>query len=51
MVAAVRAQLPKSGGGDLNLIHRAWRDGPPREEVGLEPFAPPQYLTGQDRRP
>lgn len=29
--------------------HEAWRrlaaDGPPREQVGLEPFAPPEYLT------
>jgi nitrate reductase delta subunit len=27
-------------------VHAAWETGPPREDVGLEPFAPPEYLTG-----
>ena len=27
-------------------MHAAWEAGPPREEVGLEPFAPPEYLSG-----
>jgi transposase-like protein len=26
------------------------RPGPPQEDVGLEPFAPPEYLTGQRLR-
>ena len=25
----------------------AWEKGPPMEEVGLEPFATPEYLSGQ----
>jgi nitrate reductase delta subunit len=43
---AVCAQLPRLGRRDLSLVDRAWTDGPPKEDVGLEPFAPPDYLTG-----
>jgi nitrate reductase molybdenum cofactor assembly chaperone NarJ/NarW len=27
-------------------LRDAWQAGPPQEEVGLEPFAPPEYLAG-----
>ena len=48
---AVCAQLPRLGRRDLLLVRKALQsDGPPREEVGLEPFAPPDYLTGQEAR-
>ena len=34
------------GRRDVSLVERAWTDGPPKEEVGLEPFAPPDYVSG-----
>jgi nitrate reductase delta subunit len=46
VVAAVSALLPRLGRRETALVHTAWQAGPPREEVGLEPFAPPGYLTG-----
>jgi nitrate reductase delta subunit len=46
---AICAQLPRLGRRDLVLVRKALRgDGPPREEVGLEPFAPPGYLAGRE---
>jgi nitrate reductase molybdenum cofactor assembly chaperone NarJ/NarW len=35
----VRALLPAPGAHDLAAALRLARGGPPREEVGLEPFA------------
>jgi nitrate reductase delta subunit len=46
VVAAVCAQLPRLGRRELGRVLTAWETGPPREEVGLEPFAPPDYLAG-----
>ena len=46
VVVAVSAQLPGLGRRELGLVRSAWDSGPPREDVGLEPFAPPEYLTG-----
>jgi len=46
VVAAVCAQLPRLSRGELSQVLTAWESGPPREEVGLEPFAPPDYLAG-----
>jgi nitrate reductase delta subunit len=48
VVEAVCAQLPGLRRPDLARIRKAWQEGPPAEEVGLEPFAPPGYLTGQE---
>jgi nitrate reductase molybdenum cofactor assembly chaperone NarJ/NarW len=45
-VRAVCACLPRLTRRDLALVHRAGESGPPSEEVGLEPFAPPEYLEG-----
>jgi len=46
---AVCAQLPRLRRRDLVLLRKALQsDGPPSEEVGLEPFAPPGYLTGRE---
>jgi nitrate reductase delta subunit len=50
LLDAVCAQLPRLARRDLTLIDRAWTDGPPSEDVGLEPFAPPDYLTGAESR-
>ena len=36
---------------DQALVLRFWDSGPPAEEVGLEPFAPPGYLTGTETSP
>jgi nitrate reductase molybdenum cofactor assembly chaperone NarJ/NarW len=48
VVEAVSALLPALRRADLALVIRAWQDGPPAEDVGLEPFAPPGYLAGQE---
>jgi nitrate reductase molybdenum cofactor assembly chaperone NarJ/NarW len=50
LVDAACVALPGPGRRDLPLIRKAWEAGPPREDVGLEPFAPPEYLT-QGTRP
>ncbi len=50
LVQAVQAQLPSLGRREIAQVTRAWADGPPQEEVGLEPFAPPEYLTGSQVR-
>ncbi|MGH3404610.1 MAG: nitrate reductase molybdenum cofactor assembly chaperone, partial [Streptosporangiaceae bacterium] len=50
VVAAVTARLPGLGRRDVSLVHAAWETGPPREDVGLEPFAPPEYLSGYGPR-
>jgi nitrate reductase delta subunit len=50
VVEAVRCQLPRLRTRELSLVQRAWEDGPPGEKVGLEPFAPPGYLTGRQVR-
>lgn len=41
----VCGRLPVPGARQRALLRRLAADGPPREEVGLEPFAPPAYLT------
>ena len=46
VIEAVCAQLPGLRKRDLALVRRSWAEGPPAEEVGIEPFAPPGYLTG-----
>jgi nitrate reductase delta subunit len=50
VLEAVCAQLPRLGRRDISLVERAWTDGPPKEDVGIEPFAPPDYLTGAGAR-
>ena len=46
IVAAVCGQLPKLGRREIGQVLKAWESGPPQEDVGLEPFAPPEYLAG-----
>ncbi len=48
VVEAVCALLPALRRPDQALVQRFWDCGPPAEEVGLEPFAPPGYLTGTE---
>ncbi|MEU4313259.1 nitrate reductase molybdenum cofactor assembly chaperone [Nocardia sp. NPDC024068] len=41
---SVTATLPGLGGREQDAVARLIAEGPPEEEVGLAPFAPPQYL-------
>jgi nitrate reductase delta subunit len=41
---ALRAALPEPAPQDLQRALELARSGPPAEEVGLEPFAPPEYM-------
>ena len=47
VVDAVRAVLPAPAPGDLDRALALAQSGPPAEEVGLEPFAPPEYMGGR----
>ena len=47
VVDAVRAVLPGPAPRDLRRALDLARSGPPGEEVGLEPFAPPEYMGGR----
>ena len=44
VVDLVRALLPEARPRDLDRALALARSGPPAEEVGLEPFAPPEYM-------
>jgi len=44
VTGTVRALLPEPAPRDLERALELARSGPPAEEVGLEPFAPPEYL-------
>lgn len=46
LLEAIRAGLPSLGMADVAALRRLAEAGPPREEVGLEPFAPPEVLPG-----
>lgn len=48
IIAAVTAVLPRPTRADLEAVRQLIKDGPPHEDVGLEPFAPPEFLTGAD---
>lgn len=49
VVAAVRATLPRASARELDLAARLAQEGPPAEQVGLEPYTPdslaPQPFT------
>ena len=47
VVAGVCAMLPGLRRPDLALVRRLSEQGPPGEDVGLEPFAPPSYLGAE----
>ena len=44
LLDAVVDALPRLGSGKLAKIRRLAAEGPPHEEVGLEPFAPPDVM-------
>jgi nitrate reductase delta subunit len=46
VVDAIRSVLPEPAPRDLRRALDLARSGPPAEEVGLEPFAPPEYMGG-----
>ena len=48
VIDGVCAVLPKLGRREVAKAREIWRNGPPEEDVGLEPFAPPEYLDGRE---
>ncbi|BCK55684.1 nitrate reductase molybdenum cofactor assembly chaperone [Nocardia wallacei] len=44
VLESVAATLPSLPGRDRDVLARLIAEGPPGEEVGLEPFAPPSYM-------
>jgi nitrate reductase delta subunit len=50
VLRAVTATLPPLRGDEREAVVRLAAEGPPAEEVGLQPFAPPEYMpTGAAR--
>lgn len=48
LIDAVTATLPPLRGDERDAVRRLAADGPPEEEVGLAPFANPQFSPGAD---
>lgn len=44
VLESVHATLPPLRGDERDQVMRLAQEGPPEEEVGLEPFAPPEYM-------
>ena len=44
VVTAVSGTLPRLRGDERDVVRRLVAEGPPGEDVGLEPFAPPDYM-------
>jgi nitrate reductase delta subunit len=44
VIEAVTATLPALRGDERDAVMRLAAEGPPDEEVGLAPFAPPEYM-------
>lgn len=49
VVDAVIATLPPASAADHDALTRLVTDGPPAEDVGLEPFGPPESMGGPSR--
>jgi len=47
VVDAIRSVLPEPAPREIQRALDLARSGPPAEEVGLEPFAPPEYMGGR----
>ncbi|MGV8978499.1 MAG: nitrate reductase molybdenum cofactor assembly chaperone [Cellulomonas sp.] len=47
VLEGVCAHLPGLGRRELAVVRNHFESGPPHEEVGLEPFAPPEYMGGE----
>jgi len=45
---AVRRVLPPASVQELELARRIALSGPPQEQVGLEPFAPPEVMPAAE---
>ncbi|MEU5085347.1 nitrate reductase molybdenum cofactor assembly chaperone [Streptomyces sp. NPDC021356] len=45
VLEAVCGRLPRPGRRERETWRRLAADGPPAEQVGLEPFAPPEYMA------
>jgi nitrate reductase molybdenum cofactor assembly chaperone NarJ/NarW len=50
LVEVICADLPRPPAGELERLRRLATEGPPHEEVGLQPFAPPEVMPGQEAR-
>ena len=50
LVDAVCANLPRPAAAELERVRRLAVQGPPLEEVGLQPFAPPEVMPGFEAR-
>lgn len=50
LLEALCALLPELGEEEKAAMRELALEGPPVEEVGLAPFAPPDYLTGMEVR-
>ena len=48
---AVTATLPALRGDERDAVRRLAAEGPPEEEVGLAPFAQPQFSPGAGASP
>jgi nitrate reductase delta subunit len=48
VLRAVSATLPPLAGDDRDAVMKLAAQGPPAEEVGLAPFAPPEYMPQTD---
>jgi nitrate reductase molybdenum cofactor assembly chaperone NarJ/NarW len=51
LVDAVTATLPPLRGDERDAVRRLAAEGPPEEEVGLAPFAAPQFSPGASEGP
>jgi nitrate reductase delta subunit len=50
LLQIIRQGLPGLGLAELEQIRRLASQGPPLEEVGLQPFAPPEVMPGMEMR-
>jgi nitrate reductase molybdenum cofactor assembly chaperone NarJ/NarW len=50
VLAAVSAALPRLGLSQTRAVRRLAAEGPPDEQVGLEPFAPPEVMPLEVRQ-
>ncbi|SDT80154.1 nitrate reductase molybdenum cofactor assembly chaperone [Actinoplanes derwentensis] len=51
LIDAVTATLPPLRGEERDAVRRLAAEGPPEEEVGLAPFAAPQFSAGAASKP
>ena len=49
LLDAISAGLPRLSALERELVRRLSEDGPPSEQVGLQPFAPPEVMPDEAR--